>query len=363
MRPFTRTIRHGVNDCVVRVGVGILSSLGDLTAEYPSRFVVVARRVHELFGGAIAAALPGLDPIVMEDDEREKGLAAADAIVTALLERGARRDATVIVIGGGVAGDTAGFAAAIFLRGVRLVHVPTTLLAQCDSSIGGKVAVNHRLGKNLIGAFHPPAQVISDVALLATLPRREILSGMYEALKSGVIGDPRLFELTETESGAVLERSSWTMLELVTRSVEVKARIVEADEREGDVRRLLNYGHTLGHGVEAALDYTGMSHGEAVCWGMVGANAVAVRRGLLDPRFAERIARASLAYAPEPIPASVDRAAVLAAASHDKKFTSSRMVMALPAAIGRCEVVEVSWSDLEHGAEAMLAASAEYAAR
>jgi 3-dehydroquinate synthase len=321
---------------------------------------VAAERVLELFGGEIAKALPGIDPIVMADDERGKGLAAVDAIVTGLLERGARRDATVIVIGGGVAGDTAGFAAAIFLRGVRLVHVPTTLLAQCDSSIGGKVAVNHRLGKNLIGAFHPPAQVISDVALLQTLPRREVLSGTYEALKSGVIGDARLFELTESGAAAVLDRQADTLLELVTRSVEVKAQIVEADEREGDVRRLLNYGHTLGHGVEAALDYSGMSHGEAVCWGMIGANAVAVRRGLLDPRVADRIARASLAYRPEAIPPSIGRADVLAAAMHDKKFTSAAMVMALPREIGRCEVVEVTASDLEHGTEAMLAASAEY---
>jgi len=357
---YTRTVRHGSHDCVVNVGVGLLERLGELTSSYPSRFVVVAKRVLELLGGPIGRALPGIEPIVMADDEREKGLGAVDAIVTELLERGARRDATLIVIGGGVAGDTAGFAAAIFLRGVRLVHVPTTLLAQCDSSIGGKVAVNHRLGKNLIGAFHPPARVISDVAVLATLPRREVLSGTYEALKSGVIADAGLFDLTESATGAILERSPGPLFELVSRSVEVKARIVEADEREGDVRRLLNYGHTLGHGVEAALEYEGMSHGEAVCWGMIGANAVAVRRGLLDPRVAERISRAALGYRPAAIPASVGRAAILSAAMHDKKFTSSSMVMALPREIGRCEAVPVSMADLEHGAETMLAAAAEY---
>lgn len=363
MSEFTATVRHGASDCTVHVGSGLLDRLGELTAQHGSRFVVVAAKVWQLFGAAITRALPGADPIVMADDERGKTLEAVDSIVTALLERGARRDATVIVIGGGVAGDTAGFAAAVFLRGVRLVHVPTTLLAQCDSSIGGKVAVNHRLGKNLIGAFHPPAQVISDVAFLSTLPRREILSGTFEALKSGVIGDGRLFELTEGRVASILERETATMLELVTRSVAVKSRIVEADEREGDVRRLLNYGHTLGHGVEAALGYSGMSHGEAVCWGMIGANAVAVRRGLLDPRIAERIATACLAFRPEAVPPAVDRDAVLAATMHDKKFTSSSMVMALPCAIGRCEVAEVSASDLEHGAEAMLAASAAYAAR
>ncbi|MGK2857019.1 MAG: 3-dehydroquinate synthase, partial [Thermoanaerobaculia bacterium] len=342
MTGFTRTVRHGARDCVVHVGVGLLELLGELTEAHRSRFVVVARPVWSLLGETIARALPGIDPIVMADDETEKGLASVEAIVTALLERGARRDATVIVIGGGVAGDTAGFAAAIFLRGVTLIHVPTTLLAQCDSSIGGKVAVNHRLGKNLVGAFHPPAMVISDVSVLQTLPRREILSGMYEALKSGVIGDPALFELTESQVGAILERDPEVMLQLVGRSVEVKARVVEMDEREGDQRRLLNYGHTLGHGIETVLDYSGMSHGEAVCWGMIGANAIAVRRGLLDARVAERISRAALAYSPTRIPPSVGRAPILAAVGHDKKFTSSSMVMALPRELGRCEVVEVT---------------------
>ncbi|MCM2316277.1 MAG: 3-dehydroquinate synthase [Thermoanaerobaculia bacterium] len=360
MTGFTRTVRHGSHDCVVHVGVGLIERLGELTERHRSRFLVVAKPVYELLGASIARALSGIEPIVMADEEREKGLASVDAIVTALLERGARRDATVIVVGGGVAGDTAGFAAAIYLRGVRLVHVPTTLLAQCDSSIGGKVAVNHRLGKNLIGAFHPPAMVISDVSVLQTLPRREILSGTYEALKSGVIGDAALFDLTETQVGAVLERDPQVMLELVSRSVEVKAAIVEMDEREGDQRRLLNYGHTLGHGIETVLDYAGMSHGEAVCWGMIGANAVAVRRRLLDVRVAERISRAALAYSPSPIPPGVDRASILAAVGHDKKFTSSSMVMALAREIGRCEVVEVTASDLEAGADAMLDASAAF---
>jgi 3-dehydroquinate synthase len=183
---------------------------------------------------------------------------------------------------------------------------------------------------------------------------------VYEALKSGVIGDPALFDLTETQVGAILERDPRVMLELVSRSVEVKATIVEMDEREGDQRRLLNYGHTLGHGIETVLDYSGMSHGEAVCWGMIGANAVAVRRGLLDARVAERISRAALAYSPSPIPPTVDRASILAAAGHDKKFTSSSMVMALAREIGRCEVVEVTASDLEAGTVAMLDASAAF---
>ncbi len=357
MTGFTRTVRHAAHECVVHVGVGLVDRLGELTRQHRSRFVVVAKPVWKLLGATIERELPGADPIILDDDERGKGLPAVDAIVTGLLERGARRDATVLVIGGGVAGDTAGFAAAIFLRGVALVHVPTTLLAQCDSSIGGKVAVNHRLGKNLMGAFHPPSLVISDVAVLETLPRREVLSGMYEALKSGVIGDPALFELTETQPERILAREAAVMLELVSRSVEVKARIVETDEREGDQRRLLNYGHTLGHGVEAALDYAGVSHGEAVCWGMIGANAIAVRHGILDPRVAEQISSAALAYGPAKIPGSVDRAAILEAVAHDKKFTSSSMVMALPRDIGRCEVVEVMPSDLEYGADAMLEAS------
>jgi len=228
-------------------------------------------------------------------------------------------------------GDTAGFAASIFLRGIDLVHVPTTLLAQVDSSIGGKVAVNHAKGKNLIGSFHPPRAVIADTSVLGSLPPREKLSGMFEALKGGVIGDAELF--------AIFERRDDDIDEIVRRAIRVKGEIVSRDEREADLRRLLNYGHTVAHGIEAAMSYEGITHGEAVAWGMIAANSIAVKRGILARDVADRIDRVIRSYDPAPLPRSIDAEAIFAATEHDKKNTDSARVMVLPRAIGECVVV------------------------
>jgi 3-dehydroquinate synthase len=253
-----------------------------------------------------------------------------------------------VVVGGGMVGDTAGFAASIFLRGIDLVHIPTTLLAQVDSSLGGKVAVNHASGKNLIGSFFPPRAVISDLSTLDSLPRREMLSGLFEALKGGVIGDASLFEMLESPPRIDVD-------EVVRKAIQVKAEIVSADEREADLRRLLNYGHTIGHGIEAALDYRHLTHGEGAAWGMIGANAIAVQRGLLARNVAGRIDRAIRAWNPMPIPADIDRNAILAAAEHDKKNTGSQRVMVFPRAIGTCEVFsDITEAEIAFGVDAVL---------
>ena len=246
-----------------------------------------------------------------------------------------------VVVGGGMIGDTAGFAASIFLRGIDLVHVPTTLLAQVDSSLGGKVAVNHPKGKNLIGAFHPPRAVIADLSVLESLPERERLSGLFEALKCGVIGDPELFALLETAPDFDVEQ-------VVLRAIRVKADIVSADEKEADLRRLLNYGHTIGHGIEAALRYEQLTHGEAVAWGMIAANAVAGRRGLLDAATRQRIDDAIRAWKPAPLP-PLSAEDVLSATEHDKKNTGSARIMVLPEQIGRCAVTEVTEEEIRFG--------------
>ena len=354
--PF-RVIHHGSVECRVYAGSGILTEAAeilDAVAPGAPRFLIASKSVYELHGHRLPVALSESEPILIDDGEQAKTLKAAEEIVTALLDRGVRRDAVVVVFGGGVAGDTGGFAASIFLRGIRLVHVPTTLLAQVDSSIGGKHAVNHPLGKNLIGSFHPPSAVLCDLEVLQSLPRREILSGTYEALKSGVIGDPELFELIEGGVNEVLAIQPKVMEELVRRSIEVKGSIVEADEKEADLRRLLNYGHTLGHALEAATGFCAMSHGEAVGWGMIGANAIARRRGLLDRADADRISDAVLSYRPAR-PPEIRPEELLEPALRDKKFTSTQLVMALPRAVGRVEVfADVSTSELGHGIEAML---------
>jgi 3-dehydroquinate synthase len=330
----------------VFVGRDLLDRVGELVEPRGRVFVITGSSLRKRFGERVAESFqPAADVIAVEEGEGLKNLETANAVVTQLLDRGARRDSMAVVVGGGMIGDTAGFAASIFLRGIDLVHVPTTLLAQVDSSIGGKLAVNHPLGKNLIGSFYPPRAVVSDTAVLGSLPPRELLSGMFEALKGGVIGDPSLFALLERRADVDLDA-------VVRKAILVKAKIVSADEKEADLRRLLNYGHTIGHGIEAALRYEKLTHGEAVAWGMIAANAVAVRRGILADDIRRRIDGAIADWNPAPLP-PLAAEEILSATEHDKKNTGSRRVMVLPREIGRCEVVEVSEDDLRYGIAAL----------
>ncbi len=285
MTPFL-TISQASATYPVWVGRNLLPRVGELIQPRGKVFVITSGALHERFGDIVA----GAELVLIEEGEAHKTIDTANDVVTQLLERGAKRDSMAVVVGGGMIGDTAGFAASIFLRGIDLVHVPTTLLAQVDSSIGGKLAVNHPKGKNLIGSFFPPRAVIADTAILDTLPPRERLSGMYEALKGGIIADPSLF--------GMFEEDAFDVDEMVRKAIRVKAEIVSADEKEADLRRLLNYGHTIAHGIEAALHYEGITHGEAVAWGMIGANAIAIRRGLLPEDEAGRIERAILRHHP-----------------------------------------------------------------
>jgi len=316
----------------IHISRGSIDRVGQLVSSRGRVFVVTAPAIREL-GERVARSFdPNATILLMDDGESNKTLATAERLVTELLDHHAKRDSTVVAVGGGVVGDTAGFAASIFLRGIDLVQVPTTLLAQVDSAYGGKVGVNHPKGKNLIGAFHPPRAVVVDPAVLATLPAREIRSGMFEALKGGVLGDSALFDLFEQRRDDVDQ--------IIERAVRVKTAIVDSDEREKDLRRLLNYGHTIAHGIEAAMHFQGITHGEAVGWGMIGANEIAVRRGVLSDATRRRIDTTIRAYDPATLPPGIDRAAILAATEHDKKNTGSTRVMVLPTGIGTCEVVE-----------------------
>jgi 3-dehydroquinate synthase len=345
MTPFL-TIQQASATYPVYVGRDLLDRVGELVRPRGRVFVITSVALRDRFGERVALSFPKATILEIDEGEAKKTLDTAAAIVTELLECGAKRDSMAVVVGGGMIGDTAGFAASIFLRGIDLVHVPTTLLAQVDSSIGGKLAVNHPKGKNLIGSFFPPRAVVSDTAVLDTLPPRERLSGMYEALKGGVIGDESLF--------AMFESGSFDLDELVRKAIRVKADIVSADEKEADLRRLLNYGHTIAHGIEAALRYEGITHGEAVAWGMIGANAIAVKRGLLPREEASRIERVIRAYDPSPLPA-LDRAEVLAATEHDKKNTGDARVMVFPKRVGECVVVsDVTADEVAYGIDAVL---------
>jgi 3-dehydroquinate synthase len=337
-----------VHDAPVFVGRGLLDRVGALVRPRGRVFVITSAALRARFGERVAASFGDAEILTIQEGEANKTLDTANDVVTQLLERGAKRDAMAVVVGGGMIGDTAGFAASVFLRGVDLVHVPTTLLAQVDSSIGGKTAVNHAKGKNLIGTFHPPRAIVTDLAVLASLPPRERLSGLYEALKGGVIADESLFALFER--GGTLDVD-----EIVRKAIRVKADIVTADEKEADLRRLLNYGHTIAHGIEAALHYEGITHGEAVAWGMIGANAIAVGRGLLPRDQAARIDRTILAYEPSPLP-PLSREEVFAATEHDKKNTGTARVMVFPRRVGECVVrSDVTEAEVLRGIDAILA--------
>ena len=256
------------------------------------RIVASTTSVWRLAAPHVPAALREVEPILLPDGERYKVLATATRVYDALVKAGADRGATLVAIGGGVLGDTAGFAAATYMRGIALVHVPTTLLAQVDSAIGGKVAVNHAQGKNLIGAFHPPAAVLIDPAWLDTLPRREFRAGLYEVVKYGVIADPELFATLETQLPALFARSPELLVSVIASCCRIKGRIVAADEHEKGERRVLNFGHTVGHAIEAVTRYKRFRHGEAIAYGMLVATRIAVARGVADPDLETRLAGA-----------------------------------------------------------------------
>jgi len=248
------------------------------------------------------------------------------------------RQATVIAVGGGVVGDVAGFVASIYMRGIPVVQVPTTLLAQVDSSIGGKTGVNHRVAKNLIGTFYQPRLVLSDPLVLQKLPEREYLSGLYEALKYGVIQDEELFIDFEENSDKFLKREPEAIERLVARCASIKADIVVKDEREGDLRRILNFGHTVGHGLEAAARYQRIKHGEAVGYGMIAAARIGHSLDKLADQDRARIESAVGSIGRLPPLTGTNSKDVLKALQHDKKVRDGAIHFVLPRAIGRVEI-------------------------
>lgn len=296
-------------------------------------------------GNAAAAALAAAGfrchVQALPPGEGQKCLAVAGQLYDTLVDLHADRKTVIVAVGGGVVGDLAGFVAATFARGVRLLMVPTTLLAMVDSSVGGKVGVNHPKAKNLIGAFHQPAGVWIDTAALATLPDREYRSGLAEVVKYGMILDPDLFGYLETHADAILRRTAAAVRHLVATSCRLKAGVVERDEREETgLRAVLNYGHTFAHAFETASGYGAWLHGEAVAAGMACAARLAVRRGLIPAELAHRqdqlLARFGLPTAPEPWPV----ASLLATMRSDKKALAGRLRFILPRRLGEVALFE-----------------------
>ena len=280
-----------------------------------------------------------VDQVILPDGEQYKTLAVMDEVFTALLQKPHGRDTTLIALGGGVIGDLTGFAAASYQRGVRFIQVPTTLLSQVDSSVGGKTAVNHPLGKNMIGAFYQPASVVVDTDCLTTLPPRELASGLAEVIKYGIILDGEFFQWLEQNLDALLALDNTAMAYCIRRCCELKADVVASDERETGLRALLNLGHTFGHAIEAHMGYGNWLHGEAVAAGMVMAARTAERLGQFSAADTDRII-ALLQRAGLPVngPASMTAEAYLPHMMRDKKVLGGELRLVLPLAIGRSEV-------------------------
>jgi len=325
----------------IHIAPGLAARLPELLdgARVPARrFIVSNATVWRLHEQAFSQLTPE-DPILLPDGERFKTLQTVGRIYDALIKARADRSSAIVAVGGGVLGDTAGFAAATYLRGIPVVQVPTTLLAQVDSAIGGKVGVNHALGKNLIGAFHQPAAVAIDPALLETLPRREFRAGLYEVIKYGVIASRPLFDRVASSLKPLFARDHGALMPVIRESCDIKSAVVDEDEREMGRRRTLNFGHTTGHALEAVTKYRRFRHGEAIAYGMLVAAEIAVTRGMLPAADREALGSLITKMGPLPAVADVPVAEVLEAIGHDKKVIAGQLHFVLPTAIGSCEVV------------------------
>jgi 3-dehydroquinate synthase len=334
-RPYQVVIESGLLN---RVGAHLRELLGDRKRLFVVTVSPVRRRWGKPLARSLAAA--GFTPefVEMRDGERYKRLATVEELAEKMTRLGAERDAVVLAFGGGVVGDVGGMLASVYMRGVELVQIPTTVQAQVDASVGGKTGVNLDIGKNLVGTFYQPRAVLIDPAVLATLSEREFRAGLYESLKAGVIGLPELFRVLEKTSIRTLRRDQKQLEWVIAESVKLKAHVVSADEREGGLRRVLNLGHTIGHALESATRYRAFLHGEAVAWGMIAATQIALATERIDGVSARRIADAVRSLGP--LPAVTTRSQrVIDGLRSDKKARQGVVHFVLPREIGRVEIV------------------------
>lgn len=341
MTPERIPIRVGAAESVVWVGSGLLDDAASRLVSPSGRYVLVSSAGSRATADRVRGALSGslLADVEIDDAESDKTLGAVGAIADRALEQGVRRDDAVVAVGGGVVTDVAGFAAAIVLRGIVWNAIPTTVAGMADAAIGGKTGVDHRLGKNLIGAFHLPRAVLVDPAAAATLSDRDYRSGLVEAFKAAWIRDPELSRRAAARVDLILARDEEALLDLIAGAVRVKADVVTSDPTELGPRRLLNFGHTLGHALEAAEGYRGLKHGEAVAWGIAAAVEISRRRAGLSQDDAESVLALLGRLGPFPRP-TVSAAALRPLLARDKKATAGGVAGVLLEAIGRARVEE-----------------------
>jgi 3-dehydroquinate synthase len=332
---------------------GLLDRVGESLRPFgmgPTAVVVTNPVVKRLYGARLLRSLKSAGfktaVLTVPDGERAKSLTWVSAILDELVRRQFERKTWLLALGGGVVGDLAGFAASAYLRGIPFVQVPTTLVAQVDSSIGGKTGVNHPLGKNLIGAFYQPKSVLIDPSVLGSLPPREYRAGLAEVIKYGVIQDGVFFEFLERDIARVLALDPGAVHQIIRTSCAIKAQVVSGDEREGDRRRILNFGHTLGHALETVTRYRRYKHGEAIAIGMVAAARLAGRLGLAEKEVGARVlSLVKRAGLPTELP-RYSASVLLRAMRQDKKVKDRQIHFVLPTRIGHVVVVPVKDSDL-----------------
>ena len=340
----TVSVKLGRRSYQVLISAGLLNELGEhirasLGANCGRAILVSNTTVASIYGANSARSLRRagfkVQSFSIDDGERFKTLRTAESLFGFLIERGVERSDVIIALGGGVVGDLAGFVAATYLRGLRFVQVPTTLLAQIDSSVGGKTGVNHALGKNLIGAIYQPALVLIDPDVLGTLPARQTQAGLYEAIKYGVILDRLLFDRISDKIGLLKSLESRELENLIARCCSLKAGVVQHDERERNLRRILNFGHTVGHALEAVTHYRRFLHGEAVAHGMRAASRIAERLEMLNTQNRESIDEAIAGVGDLPTAKTLALDDIISTIHRDKKVEAGRATFVLPVEIGK----------------------------
>jgi 3-dehydroquinate synthase len=343
MPPVRVDVHTATGNYPVLLGPGLVARLGQVLDDHAigrRRFVVSNPVVWRHHGPQITESLPGAECIQVPDGERHKHLAMVGRIYEALVRGRADRGSVVVALGGGVVGDMAGFAAATFMRGIDLVQVPTTLLAQVDASVGGKVGVNLPSGKNLVGAFYQPRLVVADPTVLRTLSRREFRAGLYEVIKYGMACSASLFDQLQQEARRLADPAAESLGGIIAECCRLKAAVVSADEREAGPRRVLNFGHTAGHAIEALTGYRTFRHGEAVGWGMLVAAQVAVTRGVLSREASEALESLVMALGPLPPISNLPATQLIEGMRRDKKVIDGTLHVVLPTRIGACTIAD-----------------------
>ena len=341
-------VELGKRSYYIKIGQGILKGIGDEIKAFdlsPKAALVSNPTVYRLYGKEVLESLRSsgleVEVVLIPDGEQYKEFFWAYYILGRLLSAGLDRKSAIFALGGGVIGDIAGFVASIYMRGISCVQIPTTLLSQVDSSVGGKTGVNHPLGKNMIGTFYQPRLVWIDVESLKSLPEREFLAGMAEVIKYGVIWDEEFFSFLEENRQGILTKKQDLLVQMIKRCCEIKAEVVSRDERESGLRAILNYGHTVGHAIEALTGYTRYLHGEAVSIGMVYEAEIARELGLLEQPIVERLKNLINSYGmPAELQQTLSSEQMIKAMQIDKKAVSGRLRFVLPERIGKVVITD-----------------------